>query len=77
MLTEPADSTPSSGTGGTDAPGSGSMSGQGLESPQGGQEEGAGGFFPQGVIHVTPQDKEAIERVWRVLFLDTSSLLLI
>ena len=53
------------------------MSGQGLESPQGGQEEGAGGFFPQGVIHVTPQDKEAIERVWRVLFLDTSSVLLI
>jgi len=63
MLTEPAGSAPSSGTGGTAAPGSGSRSGQGLESPRGGQEEGAGGFFPPGVIHVTPQDKEAIERL--------------
>merc|ERR1712071_654344 len=30
---------------------------------EGGQEEGADGYLSPGVIHVTPQDKEAIERL--------------
>ena len=63
MLTEPAGSAPATAAS-TGAPGSGARSGQGqgLESPQEGQE-GVGGYFSPGVIHVTPQDKEAIERV--------------
>ena len=61
MLTEP-----STGTAGSGAPAVGSQSttsGRTAESPREGQEEGAGDYFAPGVIHVTPQDKEAIERV--------------
>ena len=65
MLTEP-----SSGTAGSASvtPASGAQPGTGsgrtAESPRQGQEEGAGDYFAPGVIHVTPQDKEAIERVY-------------
>lgn len=64
MLTEP-----SSGTAGSASvtPASGAQPGTGsgrtAESPRQGQEEGAGDYFAPGVIHVTPQDKEAIERL--------------
>ena len=46
---EPGGSTPS--TGGTPA------------APEAGSGAGAGSMFAPGVIQVTPQDKEAIERV--------------
>lgn len=63
MLTEPSSGT--AGSGSTPAssaqPGTGSV--RTAESPRQGQEEGAGDYFAPGVIHVTPQDKEAIERV--------------
>lgn len=66
MLTEPSSSTTSSGT----APAGGALTGSGggrtEESPRQGQEEGAGDYFAPGVIHVTPQDKEAIERVYHM-----------
>ncbi|KAI9555411.1 hypothetical protein GHT06_017926 [Daphnia sinensis] len=64
MLTEPASGAAGSAS---VAPASGAQSGTGsgrtAESPRQGQEEGAGDYFAPGVIHVTPQDKEAIERL--------------
>lgn len=56
MLTEP-----SSGSAGS-APAAAAGAGR-TESSQEAQEEGASDYFAPGVIHVTPQDKEAIERV--------------
>ena len=61
MLTEPSSSASTPATAvAAGATTTGSRPAQG--SPR--QEEGgAGGFFSPGVIHVSPQDKEAIERV--------------
>ena len=62
MLTEP-------GGGGGAAPAGSTTGGRtAAETPRSGggdaQQEGEGGdYFAPGVIHVTPQDKEAIERV--------------
>lgn len=61
MLTEsspPAGSTPATNA----PPAAGSNRGVRAEESLGGQE-GADGYLSPGVIHVTPQDKEAIERV--------------
>ena len=62
MLTE---SSPTSGsTPATNTPqAAGSNRGVRAEESLEGQEEGADGYLSPGVIHVTPQDKEAIERV--------------
>lgn len=64
MLTEPSSGTTSSSGA---VPPAGALTGAGggrtEETPRQGQEEGAGDYFAPGVIHVTPQDKEAIERV--------------
>ena len=58
MLTEP-----SGGGGSTGAP-AGGTPGRTAGTPREGQEEGgAEDYLAPGVIHVTPQDKEAIERV--------------
>jgi len=61
MLTEsspPAGSTPATNA----PPAAGSNRGVRAEESLGGQE-GADGYLSPGVIHVTPQDKEAIERL--------------
>jgi len=62
MLTE---SSPTSGsTPATNTPqAAGSNRGVRAEESLEGQEEGADGYLSPGVIHVTPQDKEAIERL--------------
>lgn len=54
MLTEP-----SSGA----ASGAATPAASRTEATHEGQEEGSSDYFAPGVIHVTPQDKEAIERV--------------
>lgn len=73
MLTEPSGGSAPAGAGsaaaGTPTSGGGAAGVRAAqaESPREGGgtggDEGAGGFYPPGVIHVTPQDKEAIERL--------------
>lgn len=74
MLTEPSTSAAGSSATPASSAQSGTGSGRAAESPRG-QEEGSGDYFAPGVIHVTPQDKEAIERV-KILLSSTNKLFL-
>lgn len=66
MLTESSPTSGSTPASSVPTPASGAPGAQRVRAPEeslGGQEEGADGYLSPGVIHVTPQDKEAIERL--------------